>query len=307
MIKIKQDLTGRIFGKLNVIKRVEDKIYKNGSKDSQWLCQCECGSAPFKVAGGSLKSGNTRSCGCLSFQDLTGMVFGRLTVLKQVRRQNSTSAYWECECSCGSEHHPILSTTELRSGRTKSCGCLAKEIASLVHKKYNTYDLSGEYGIGWTSNTNKKFYFDVEDYDLIKGHCWFENDQGYIVTKDRDEYFAIRMHRLVLGLQKGDPIVDHKNTKRYDNRKNNLRFSDKQTNGINRGANKNNKLGIKGVYQLKNGHYQAKIQYFDKIYTKSSSSLDEVVEWRNNKEKELYGEFAYINEKENDDELQQPA
>lgn len=293
MIKIKKDLTGCKFGKLTVIERIEDKIYPNGSKDSQWLCQCECGSDPFPVAGGSLKSGNTQSCGCLSFRDLTGEIFGRLTVLRRVKNENSTSAYWECKCSCGNKHHSILKTTDLKSGKVRSCGCLQKEIASIVHKKYNKYDISGEYGIGWTTNTNKEFYFDLDDFDKIKDYCWIENDQGYIVSKEKGNIFCLRMHRLILGLSKGDPIVDHRNTKRYDNRKQNLRYSDKQTNGINRGANKNNKLGIKGVFKLKNGHYQAKIQYFNKIYTKSSANLNEVVKWRVDKEKELYGDFAY--------------
>lgn len=300
MIKIKEDLTGRIFGKLTVLKRVEDKVYKSGAKDSQWLCQCECGSEPVKVTGGSLKSGNTRSCGCLSFQDLTGMVFGRLTVIKQVKRANSTSAYWECECSCGNEYHPIVSTSDLKYGHSKSCGCLRNEINS--QRKGNDYDLSGEYGIGWTSNTNREFYFDLEDYDKIKGYTWYENDQGYILAYTEKGKPKIRMHRLILGSEHND-LIDHEHCHRYDNRKSQLRSATKQTNGINRGANKNNKLGIKGVFQLKNGRYQAKIQCFDKIYTKSSANLDEVVKWRKNKEKELYGEFAYIDDEENNNEL----
>lgn len=295
MIKVKKDLTGMVFGRLTVIKQAEDKIYSNGSKDSQWLCKCSCGSKPFLVSGGSLKSGNTKSCGCISFTDLTGKTFGKLVVLRRAKKDISSRAYWECKCSCGNERHPICSTTDLKSGKIKSCGCLQKEVASLVHKKYNKYNLTGEYGIGWTSNTNLEFYFDLEDYDKIKDYCWMENDQGYIVTKT-EECYSLRIHRLILGLQKGDVLIDHKNRRKYDNRKQNLRASDKQTNGINRGANKNNKLGVKGVYKLKNGHYQAKIQYYNQTYTKSSSCLEEVVRWRKSKEIELYGEFAYNEE-----------
>ena len=58
----------------------------------------------------------------------------------------------------------VVGGDNLKSGSTKSCGCLAKEIRSKIHKKYNQYDLSGEYGIGWTSNTNEEFYFDLEDF-----------------------------------------------------------------------------------------------------------------------------------------------
>ena len=41
---------------------------------------------------------------------------------------------------------------------------------SETFKKYNTYDLSGEYGIGYTSK-GEEFYFDLDDYDKIKDYC----------------------------------------------------------------------------------------------------------------------------------------
>lgn len=53
------DLTGRKFGKLSVIRR------SGAAKDGEatWLCQCECG-AQTVVDGKSLRTGNTRTCGC---------------------------------------------------------------------------------------------------------------------------------------------------------------------------------------------------------------------------------------------------
>ena len=48
-----------------------------------------------------------------------------------------------------------------------------------MHKKYNTYDLTGEYGIGYTSK-DEEFYFDLEDYDKIKDYCWRITMQGYV-------------------------------------------------------------------------------------------------------------------------------
>lgn len=54
------DLTGERYGKLVVIKRVEND--KNGA--SMWECQCDCGNKKI-VRGNSLKRGNTKSCGCL--------------------------------------------------------------------------------------------------------------------------------------------------------------------------------------------------------------------------------------------------
>ena len=54
------DLTGRRFCRLLVISRDPSK----GGKPPYWLCQCDCGNQKI-ISGKSLKSGNTRSCGCL--------------------------------------------------------------------------------------------------------------------------------------------------------------------------------------------------------------------------------------------------
>lgn len=54
------DLSGRRFGNLVVLYRVEDDANRN----RRWLCRCDCGNE--KVIGGRhLTSGATRSCGCL--------------------------------------------------------------------------------------------------------------------------------------------------------------------------------------------------------------------------------------------------
>ena len=58
------------------------------------------------------------------FKDLTGQVFGRLTV---VRRAENMGRYvaWECQCSCGNT--VIVRGNALSSGVCKSCGCLNME------------------------------------------------------------------------------------------------------------------------------------------------------------------------------------
>ena len=77
-----KDLTGQKFGKLTVLRRVEDR--KRGRP--MWLCQCECGNQTVVSSTRLLLPNGTRSCGCLRHQpsnnlvDLTGKVFGHLTV-----------------------------------------------------------------------------------------------------------------------------------------------------------------------------------------------------------------------------------
>lgn len=56
-------LEGQTFGRLVVLKRVENKIDKHKQPMSQWACRCQCGKE-LTVTGPALKSGHTKSCGC---------------------------------------------------------------------------------------------------------------------------------------------------------------------------------------------------------------------------------------------------
>jgi hypothetical protein len=63
--------------------------------------------------------------------DLTGERFGRLTVVEFDRLQNHKT-YWKCACDCGLT--VVATGNNLRSGNTKSCGCLHKEKVRAVGK-----------------------------------------------------------------------------------------------------------------------------------------------------------------------------
>lgn len=58
------DLTGKRFGRLVVIAYAET-VGKQGNRKIKWLCQCDCGKTKT-IAGNSLNSGATKSCGCLA-------------------------------------------------------------------------------------------------------------------------------------------------------------------------------------------------------------------------------------------------
>lgn len=228
-----------------------------------------------------------------NFKDISGCKFGRLKVLYRTTSTKTRSGAipnWICLCDCGN----IISVTynALKNGFSISCGCYNREKAQ-QRKKFNKYDLdSNPYGIGWTTNTNKEFYFDLEDYDKIKNYCWYENDQGYIIGVI-DRHTNIRLHRLVMDAQPGD-LVDHKFGKRYDNRKSELRFATKQTNGINRGCNITNNLGAKGVSMTKSGKYSAKIMVDGKQHHLGTfATLEEAKEVRFQAEQHYFGDFAY--------------
>ena len=89
---------------------------------------------------------------------MTDKEFGRLKVVCQSKRRDKYGAvYWICDCKCGTKGIEVLGKS-LKNGATQSCGCIRKE--QLVNrnkdnKKYNTYDLLGAYGVGYTSKGEK--------------------------------------------------------------------------------------------------------------------------------------------------------
>lgn len=59
--------------------------------------------------------------------DLTGQIFGRLTVIRRGPRAGAgKSARWICRCACGTEKE--YGSDDLRGGTTRSCGCLRREL-----------------------------------------------------------------------------------------------------------------------------------------------------------------------------------
>lgn len=63
----------------------------------------------------------------MKYKDLTGTRFGRATAVRYVGRELSGNALWECRCDCGEVFE--TSSSNLKTGRTRSCGCLRKENA----------------------------------------------------------------------------------------------------------------------------------------------------------------------------------
>jgi hypothetical protein len=66
LVKVKEDLTGKQFGRLTVLKQAEDYIQPNGAHIAMWECRCNCENQTIKIISGThLKQGETLSCGCL--------------------------------------------------------------------------------------------------------------------------------------------------------------------------------------------------------------------------------------------------
>lgn len=227
--------------------------------------------------------------------DLTGKTFGRLKVIERAEDYHTPKgeprAQYLCECSCENHTQIIVRADHLRSGNTKSCGCLSFETKQKIakeKKKLNKYNLLGDYGIGYFYNSDKEFYFDLEDYDKIKDYRWYLNNNGYALAWVGDKQQTL--HSLIMGQEKGKEI-DHKDRNRLNNRKENLRFTTHRNNSRNTKLPINNNSGFIGVsFDKKRNKWIASL-YIDRkqVYNERFINKEDAVKARLKAELEYYG------------------
>lgn len=70
--------------------------------------------------------------------DLTGQKFGKLTAIEIDRTNKKNNTYWLCKCDCGNVKS--VTSGNLRLGKTKSCGCITKQLQRDARIK----DLTGQ-------------------------------------------------------------------------------------------------------------------------------------------------------------------
>lgn len=99
--------------------------------------------------------------------DITNETFGYLFVVRRVTNDKYDNARWLCKCKCGKEI--IAKGYSLRSGHTKSCGCLQKEKASI---------LSTRHGLCKKNSTNKMKKL-LSVYNGMKSRCYSKSNEEY--------------------------------------------------------------------------------------------------------------------------------
>ena len=130
-------LVGQKFNLLTVVAKSD---VRKKADSITWECLCECGTTTFATTS-ELQNGHKKSCGCLKnkshAEDLTGKRFGLLVVKKRVGTlEKDRRATWQCLCECGKK--VVVRAVDLKSGNTKSCGCLHQHYAKnkRLLKKY---------------------------------------------------------------------------------------------------------------------------------------------------------------------------
>lgn len=95
---------------------------------------------------------------------------------------------------------------------------------------------------------------------IPQGHRW--RARGHRKVNGKREW--VYMHRLILGIYEDE--IDHIDGDPLNNRKSNLRHTTKIGNQRNRGKNRNNSSGYKGVTKKKYGGWVAQIQVGEKMH-----------------------------------------
>lgn len=144
--------------------------------------------------------------------DLTNQRFGRLVVVKKTGTRNNKTI-WMCHCDCGNER--ILTTSQLRTGHTKSCGCLASEKArekasNLLGMRFGRLTVLEKYytppnsGVKWTCVCDCGNKTVVLASNLTKGHttsCGCYKTERTIEAKTKHGKTHSRIYRIYRGIK----------------------------------------------------------------------------------------------------------
>jgi hypothetical protein len=168
-------------------------------------------------------------------KNLIGKTYNELTVKKCVGKNKWHNYLWLCDCSCGGTH--ITTGGDLKSGRVKSCGCLAISNAidqGINHKKFNTF-IKDPYDPTITymyDNKNNVCTIDTSEVGLLSQQFWTKYSKYWTNTKHE------LLHRFLMGSPKGK-VVDHINRDKSDYRKAYLKVCTTKDNNRNMPVRKN--------------------------------------------------------------------
>jgi hypothetical protein len=185
-------------------------------------------------------------CCRMAFVDLRGQKFGRLTVISRAETDEVRKTRFLCRCQCGSEKAILASS--LRSGRTTSCGCLARELSSQRSKTH------GE-------TTGTKITVEYRAYSEAKKRCNNPNSKEYQRYGARGIQFLFPSYESFLEHlgRKPDPSLS---LDRIDSNKHyepgNVRWASVTTQRLNQGLRSDNRSAFRGVV-LHRGRWEAYI------------------------------------------------
>lgn len=131
------------------------------------------------------------------FQDITGNVYGRLTVVSYAGQAHRTAAQkWNCLCQCGNK--VAIASGSLKNGSTQSCGCLHKEATIKTH---TTHGEASKPAGGITS--------EYRIYCCAKGRCNNPTDHAFPNYGGRGIEFRFDSYKDFIGVVGRRPSTRH--------------------------------------------------------------------------------------------------
>ena len=164
------DLIGKRFGRLLVVSCAGQNKYR----ELRWNCICEC-SKTITVRGYSLRSGWTKSCGCLQqeltskacFKNLVGKQFGKWTVLN-ISNKTGEQILYNCKCKCGIE--ATVNASNLRGKGSMGC-------RHCGHSKPHSYAAKNRFFCSCRADAerrNRKFHLSFNYFvSLCSENCFY--------------------------------------------------------------------------------------------------------------------------------------
>lgn len=184
---------GEMINGCEVIELVKDKRHTDGSR--LWSIKCSCGNL-FETKSYYLRNGLVKSCGCKHFGDqgpscdIIGNIYNNIKIIKLIGKRKHDYIYL-AECFCGEQFE--CRAADIKSGHTKSCGCLNKikyknfklcsrwELYIAIFLDFK--NIEWEYDVKLTINTNGQYIDYYSDFYLpnenkyleVKGDIYIHN------------------------------------------------------------------------------------------------------------------------------------
>lgn len=210
-----KDLTKKQFGLLTVL----EKAGKAPDGHILWKCQCQCQNKTivYKTSNVLQRKNSFPSCGCIvnelisqarknRAENLIGQRFGKL-IPKEKMNIDKPGVWWRCQCDCGNNSF-ITTTHHLKSGNTKSCGCLKSigeyniqqlliknKIPFIKEKIFNDFKYKNSIGMPrfdfYLTDNNRLIEFDGSQHYNKTNLNWEENinlEERQKRDKEKNQY-----------------------------------------------------------------------------------------------------------------------
>jgi hypothetical protein len=212
------DITNKRFKRILVLS-----YDHSDSKKSYWKVQCDCGKI-FITRSDSLRSGKTKSCGCLQKEKAKivgskkaiseiGNIYGKLTIIDYGYNvsKNKKRKYWTAKCECGAIVN--IRGSHLRGSSVISCGCVNSKGEEAIAKilKDNNIEFEKQYQFNNLKGIGKrslKFDFAIKINGILSHLVEYDGEQHYNM---KSKFYS-------------DKVVKHDKLKDEYCQKNNIRL-----------------------------------------------------------------------------------